>query len=86
MGVGRVLLREPSEEGDSNLTYEEMATLAAKVETCLNSRPICPLCREASSLVAVTPGYFLTGTSLLSLPEPLQDGITPEAPLSPDGR
>ena len=60
--------------GDSKLTYEEMSTLAAKVEACLNSRPICPLSQEASSLVALTPGHFLTGTSLLSLPEPLQDG------------
>lgn len=29
--------------GDTKLTYEEMSTLLAEIEACVNSRPICPL-------------------------------------------
>ena len=56
--------------GETKLTYEEMATLAAKIEACMNSRPLCPLSSCGSDLSALTPGHFLIGKALLSFPEP----------------
>lgn len=55
------------------LTYEELATVLAKTEAILNSRPISgilnsPAVEEAVNLL--TPGHFLTGGPLVSLPEP----------------
>ncbi|XP_075157510.1 uncharacterized protein LOC142230767 [Haematobia irritans] len=51
-------------------TFEEFSTLLARVESCLNSRPLCPLSEDASCLDALTPGHFLVGGPLLSPPEP----------------
>ncbi|XP_029054414.1 uncharacterized protein LOC114881731 [Osmia bicornis bicornis] len=59
--------------GETQLTYEEMSTLAAKIEACLNSRPLCAASSSATDAVALTPGHFLTGSSLLALPEPCSD-------------
>lgn len=59
--------------GESKLTYEEMATLAAKIEACLNSRPLCPASSVGNDLVALTPGHFLVGTPLMSFPEPSEE-------------
>lgn len=56
----------------SNLKYnfEEFSTLLARIEACLNSRPLCPLSDDVSSLDALTPGHFLVGGPILSPPEP----------------
>lgn len=51
---------------DTKLTYEEMATLLAQIEACLNSRPLCLLDDKESTL---TPGHFLVGESLISVPD-----------------
>jgi len=56
--------------GDSTLTYEEMATLLAEIEACLNSRPMSPLSDDPEDLAALTPGHFLVGTALTAMPEP----------------
>ncbi|XP_029667842.1 uncharacterized protein LOC115238295 [Formica exsecta] len=53
--------------GDTKLTYEEMATLLAQKESCLNSRPLQAL---SDDLEALTPGHFLVGTALNAVPEP----------------
>ncbi|KAL7291704.1 hypothetical protein TKK_0014493 [Trichogramma kaykai] len=55
--------------GDTALTFEELSTLAAKVEACLNSRPLCRISSQSEDLVALTPAHFLTGTDYLSIPE-----------------
>ncbi|XP_029165864.1 uncharacterized protein LOC114936737 [Nylanderia fulva] len=55
--------------GDHALTYEELSTLLCQIEACLNSRPVCPLSSDASDLVALTPGHFLVGEALCTLPE-----------------
>ncbi|XP_014486671.1 PREDICTED: uncharacterized protein LOC106750684 [Dinoponera quadriceps] len=57
--------------GEATLTYEEMATLLAKVEACMNSRPIAAMSDDPEDLLPLTPGHFLIGTPLLSIPEPL---------------
>lgn len=54
--------------GDRHLTYEELATLFAQVEAILNSRPICPMSSDPNDLSPLTPGHFLIGKSLTSLP------------------
>ncbi|XP_070074086.1 uncharacterized protein [Drosophila takahashii] len=51
-------------------TFEELATLLAKVEACLNSRPLSPMSEDPSDLLALTPGHFLIGGPLLSMAEP----------------
>ncbi|KAH8307804.1 hypothetical protein KR044_008259 [Drosophila immigrans] len=51
-------------------TFEELATLLSKVESCLNSRPISPMSEDPTDLLALTPGHFLIGRPLLSVNEP----------------
>lgn len=57
------------EIGNSSLSYEDMLTLLAQVEMCLNSRPVTPLSSEPSDLEALTPGHFLVGSNLQAVPE-----------------
>ncbi|XP_076686078.1 uncharacterized protein LOC143378149, partial [Andrena cerasifolii] len=45
--------------GDQHLTYEEMTTLLAQIEACLNSRPLQPLSDDPGDVTALTPGHFL---------------------------
>lgn len=56
--------------GDVKLTYEEMATLLAQVEACLNSRPLQALSDDPEDFAALTPGHFLVGSKLNAVPEP----------------
>ncbi|XP_029158737.1 uncharacterized protein LOC114931013, partial [Nylanderia fulva] len=56
--------------GDATLTYEEMTTLLAQIEACLNSRPLQPLSDDPEDVAALTPGHFLVGSALSAIPEP----------------
>ncbi|XP_011687024.1 PREDICTED: uncharacterized protein LOC105449467 [Wasmannia auropunctata] len=56
--------------GDHTLTYEEMSTLLAQIEACLNSRPLQALSDDPEDLSALTPGHFLIGSALTAVPEP----------------
>ncbi|CAB0042829.1 unnamed protein product, partial [Trichogramma brassicae] len=56
--------------GDARLTFEELSTVAARIEACLNSRPLCPRSSRPEDFEALTPAHFLVGTSLLDYPEP----------------
>lgn len=56
--------------GDSALTYEEFSTLLAQIEAILNSRPLCPLSSDPAECEYLSPGHFLIGEPLLSIPEP----------------
>lgn len=56
--------------GDITLTYEELATLAAKISAVLNSRPLTPLSTDPSECEYLSPGHFLIGEAPLGIPEP----------------
>lgn len=60
------LLREI---GTTNVSYEDMCTLLAQIEMCLNSRPLVPIPTDPLDLEVLTPGHFLIGTSFQSVPD-----------------
>lgn len=57
------------------LAFDDMETLLTQVECCLNSRPLTPLSDDPSDLEPLTPGHFLVGSSLKSVPEQNYDAI-----------
>lgn len=61
--------------GNQILTLEEFQTLTCRVEAILNSRPLTPLSADPSELNALTPGHFIIGRSLVSLPESESENI-----------
>lgn len=56
--------------GDSTLTYEEMATLLAQIEGCLNSRPISVVnTTDPGAPIPLTPAHFLIGEPIVHAPD-----------------
>jgi hypothetical protein len=56
--------------GKALLTFEEFSTLITQVEACLNSQPLIALSNEPDDASYLSPGHFLNGAPLTSLPEP----------------
>ena len=55
--------------GSQVLTLEEMFTVLTKIEAILNSRPLCAFSSDPTEIDVLTPGHFLTGGPIVSLPE-----------------
>lgn len=55
--------------GNSVLTFEQLSTVFCQVESVLNSRPLTPLSTNPNDLEPLTPGHFLIGTALNSIPQ-----------------
>lgn len=55
--------------GTGHLTFEDLSTLLAEIEACLNSRPITAISEDPNDMEALTPGHFLVGNHLQTVPE-----------------
>ncbi|XP_070526495.1 uncharacterized protein [Cardiocondyla obscurior] len=55
--------------GEATLTFKELTTFLTQVESCLNSRPLTALSDDFKDFEALTPGHFLIGEALNSIPE-----------------
>lgn len=55
--------------GEVKLLYEELCTLLAQVEACVNSRPLIVLSSDPNDINTLTPGHFLVGEPLICPPE-----------------
>lgn len=56
--------------GNSLFTYEEFHTIMVMTEGLLNSRPITQMSRDPEDFSFLTPGHFLIGRAISSIPEP----------------
>lgn len=56
-------------------TFEELATLLAKIAACLNARPLTPISSDPNDLTTLSPGHFLAGQPIVTPYEGyLEDG------------
>lgn len=55
--------------GAHMFTFEELATLLAKIAAVLNSRPLTPISSDPNDLQTLTPAHFLTGRPMITPPE-----------------
>ncbi|XP_037919508.1 uncharacterized protein LOC119656898 [Hermetia illucens] len=60
---------------DTLLTYEDFSTFLAQVEAVLNSRPLSALTEDPDDLSALTPGHFIRGAPLNTIPEPILNDV-----------
>jgi hypothetical protein len=58
------------------LAFEEFNNLIMQIEACLNSRPLTALSNDSNDHTYFSPGHFLTGAPLTSLPEPDFTNVT----------
>ncbi|XP_062550901.1 uncharacterized protein LOC134215806 [Armigeres subalbatus] len=52
------------------LPSEAMHTVLCQIESCLNLRPLTAVSEDPSDMDFLTPGHFLVGSALQSIPEP----------------
>ncbi|XP_063979927.1 uncharacterized protein LOC135163952 [Diachasmimorpha longicaudata] len=56
--------------GTSTLSLEELTTLLVQIEAVLNSRPSAPISDDPVDTSVLTPGHFLIGGPITTVPEP----------------
>ncbi|XP_065222357.1 uncharacterized protein LOC135846922 [Planococcus citri] len=56
--------------GEAVLSQEQLFTILAKIEACLNSRPLYEPSDDVHDGPPLTPGHFLIGRPLNSIPQP----------------
>ncbi|XP_055605769.1 uncharacterized protein LOC129753943 [Uranotaenia lowii] len=56
--------------GQKAFSMDQLLTIVAQIESVLNSRPLIPLTDTPDDLSSLTPGHFLIGEPLVSIPEP----------------
>ncbi|XP_055711552.1 uncharacterized protein LOC129806804 [Phlebotomus papatasi] len=54
--------------GNVVFTLESLETIIVEIEACLNSRPLCPMSNDPQDFTALTPGHFMVGAALNTLP------------------
>ncbi|XP_065078248.1 uncharacterized protein LOC135701393 [Ochlerotatus camptorhynchus] len=59
-----------AELGEGAITFEDVSTVLCQIESCLNSRPLCPLPSDPDCAEALTPRHFLIGQPMNLVPEP----------------
>ncbi|XP_074114130.1 uncharacterized protein LOC141537182 [Cotesia typhae] len=65
---------------ETSFTFEDFSTLLAQVEAVLNSRPLSALSDDPEDLSALTPGHFIRGAALNSIPEPSLTSVNESRP------
>lgn len=63
--------------GTTSISYENMLTLLAQIELCLNSRPLIPMSEDPCDLEVLTPRHFLVGSSMQAVPDIDYSSIAP---------
>jgi hypothetical protein len=61
--------------GNACISFEEMSTILAQIETCLNSRPLCQIPSYTKDPQALTTGHFLIGEPLMAIPDADYSGV-----------
>ena len=67
-GVKRVKYHLKRVMGNSRFNWVEFETLLIQIESILNSRPLTPNSNDPDDLSALTPGHFIIGRPLTTLP------------------
>ncbi|XP_053968361.1 uncharacterized protein LOC128869783 [Anastrepha ludens] len=75
IGIKRVKYHLKRVMSEILLSYEEFNTLLTEVEACINSRPLCDNSAAAGDVEVLTPGHFIVGEPLKSIPEPEGQGL-----------
>ena len=62
--------------GRQKLTTDTFTTLCCQIEAILNSRPLTTPSMDINDPLALTPGHFLIGKPITSLPHPATEDTT----------
>lgn len=55
--------------GEQRMTFEELYTVLAQIEACLNSHPLHPLSSDPNDLNPLTPGQLLIANAFIASPQ-----------------